>query len=152
MLVQDLLTHRLQTVNADASLSKAAEMMRNLDVGVMPVMEKGEIIGMITDRDITIRGVAYGKDPDATQVSDVMTRELVSCTEDMEVREAAEIMENTRLRRLLVQNAQGGFIGILSMSDLARVGKEHGLAGEVMSQVTQPTAADTPATPNAITH
>lgn len=152
MLVSDLLTHRMETVNADASLSKAAEMMRNLDIGAMPVMEKGEIIGMITDRDITIRGVAYGKDPDATQVSDVMTRELVSCTEDMDVAEAAEIMENSQVRRLLVQNKQGGFVGILGMADLVHTGRVPELAGEVISQVTRPTDADTTSTPNATAH
>lgn len=152
MLVQDLLTHKLQMVNADVSLSKAAEMMRNLDTGVMPVMENGEIIGMITDRDITIRGVAFGKGSEATQISDVMTRKLVSCTEDMYVTEAAGIMENIQIRRLLVQNEQGGFVGILGMADLARVGKVRGLAGEVMSQVTRPTDSDTTATPNATAH
>ena len=93
-------------------------MMKKLDAGVLPVSEHDKLIGMITDRDIAIRGIAEGKGPDAT-VQDVMSHEVKYCFEDEEVAHVVENMAELQVRRLPVMNRDKRLVGIVSLGDLA---------------------------------
>jgi CBS domain-containing protein len=93
--------------------------MKTLDVGPIPVCDGDRIQGMLTDRDITIRATAEGRDPNTTRVREVMTPDVVYCFEDQDVREAAHVMEERQIRRLIVLNRDKRLVGIVSLGDLA---------------------------------
>src|SRR5438105_13249810 len=102
MKIQQIMTTDVEVVRPDASLHEAAEKMRKLDVGVLPVCDGDRLVGMITDRDITIRATAEGWNADKTFVHEVMTPEIVYCFEDDNTQEAENIMQRKQIRRLPV--------------------------------------------------
>jgi CBS domain-containing protein len=105
MQLQDIMTSKPDCVRPDDTLQEAARKMRDLDVGPLPVCgDDDRLAGMITDRDITIRAVAKGKDPRTTTVREAMTEEIIYCFEDQDVQEAARTMQERQVRRLLVMN------------------------------------------------
>ena len=138
MRVSEAMTREVVTVLPDALLVDAARLMRDADIGPLPVCEKGRILGMLTDRDITVRAVASGKDPQSTRVVEVMTPEVVSCFESDDVRRAAEIMQSAQLRRLLVVSSDGRLAGIVSLGDLALQTGDEELTGETLERVSEP--------------
>src|SRR5678815_5825198 len=93
MELKDFISYHVEAVGPDDSLQQAAAKMRDLDVGSMPVCEGNRVIGMVTDRDITIRATAAGEDPTTTNVGSVMTPDVVYCTEDDTTEEAARLMQ-----------------------------------------------------------
>jgi CBS domain-containing protein len=125
-------------IGPDSSLTEAAGKMRDIDSGVMPIGENDRLVGMLTDRDITVRATANGKDPNATKVREVMTQDVVYCFEDDDVREAASKMEQHQIRRLIVLNRDKRFVGIVSLGDLAVDTGDERLAGEVTEKVSEP--------------
>jgi CBS domain-containing protein len=112
--------------------------MRNLDVGPLPVVDRGKLVGVVTDRDITIRATAEGRDPRLTPVEEVMTRDVVACREDDDVRVAAKLMQDAQLRRLLVVDGLGRLVGIVSLGDLVLQTGDEKLAGETLEKVSEP--------------
>src|SRR4051794_28840839 len=102
MWVREIMTRDVECASPDDTLQKAARKMKELDVGPMPICDHDRVVGMLTDRDITIRAVAEGRDPRSTRVRDVMTQNVVSCYEDDAVEEAARLMQERQIRRLLV--------------------------------------------------
>ena len=137
MKVGEVMTANVVTIGPEASLTEAARRMRGLDVGPLPVSDGGRLVGMLTDRDIAVRATAEGCDPETTRVSDVMTRDVVCCFEDDEVRQAARTMARYRKRRLVVVDASGRVVGIVSLGDLALRAQED-VAGEALEQISQP--------------
>ena len=119
MRVSEAMTPDVVTVPPEALLIDAARLMRDSDIGPLPVCDKGRILGVLTDRDITVRAVADGKDPQSTLVREVMTPEVVCCLESDDVSQAAEMMQSAQLRRLLVVTRDGRLAGIVSLGDLA---------------------------------
>lgn len=117
MQVKEMMTHEVQVIRPEATLKEASKKMKELKVGVLPVCEGDRIVGMISDKDVNIRTV--GDDPTETRVRDVMTADLVYCFEDQEVEEAAKLIQEKQLRRLVVLNREKRLAGILSLSDLA---------------------------------
>jgi len=138
MKLKDICTADPQCISPDANLVQAAQMMKSLDVGMLPICENDRLVGTITDRDITVRLIASGLDPRTTTVRDVMTPEVIYCFEEQDVNEAAHLMEERQIRRLPVVNKSKRLVGILSLGDLAvRTGKEK-LAGKVLERVSEP--------------
>ena len=138
MQLREVMTRHIEEIRPDANLKEAAEKMRSMDIGALPVCENDRLVGMLTDRDIAIRAVAEGRDPMRTCVRDAMSAGTVFCYEDDDVSEAARIMEQKQIRRLPVFNRQGRAVGIVSLGDLAtRIGNDH-LSGDVLEQVSQP--------------
>src|SRR5262245_2321638 len=119
MQVFEAMTPEVTTVRPDTTLTEAARLMRENEIGPLPVCDGDRLLGMLTDRDITIRATAEGLDPDSTQVEQVMTPEVVCCFEGDDVRKAAEIMQREQLRRLLVVDGDGRLAGIVSIGDIA---------------------------------
>jgi CBS domain-containing protein len=137
MKIKETMTRNPEIVRSGDSVKKAAELMKQINVGVLPVFDGEGPIGILSDRDIAIRLVAEGKDPVNTKAGDIMSKNIVSCTEDTDVIEAAKLMTQKKVRRLLVKDAQGKLSGIVSLGDLADVlGKE--MSGEVIRKVSQP--------------
>jgi CBS domain-containing protein len=114
--------------------------MKSLDVGMLPICENDRLVGTLTDRDITIRSVASGANPNTTTVRDAMTREIVYCFDDEDVEDAAEMMEQKQVRRLPVLSRSKRLVGIVSLGDLAVRTQREKLAGEVLERVSEPAA------------
>jgi CBS domain-containing protein len=112
--------------------------MKSLDVGSLPVCDGQRLQGMLTDRDITIRATAEGRDPRQTRVSEVMTPDIIYVTEDQDVRDAAELMEMHQIRRLPILDENHDLVGIVSLGDLAVDTSNDKLTGEVLEEVSQP--------------
>src|SRR5437899_10200557 len=137
--IRDVMTKRVEVVHPDDTLATAAQKMKSLDVGPMPVCDGERLVGMVTDRDITVRATAEGRDPKATKVRDVMTEQVFYAFEDQSIEEAAEMMQRAQIRRLVVLNRDKGLVGIVSLGDLA-VETDEEMAGEVLEDVSEPAA------------
>jgi CBS domain-containing protein len=138
MLLKDVMTKTLEEIGPQTSLKDAAAKMKSLDIGALPVCENDKLVGMLTDRDIAVRAVADGKDPRQTCVRDAMTSGAVWCYEDDDVRDAARIMEEKQIRRLVVFDHNNRAVGIVSLGDIAtRLGNEQ-ISADVLEQVSQP--------------
>jgi len=133
------MSHDLGVVSPSDTLEQAARVMEARDVGPVPVCEGNRVVGMLTDRDITVRATAAGCDPKTTLVCDVMSQEVVSCYEDQDVQEAAKLMKQKQIRRLLVLNRANDLVGIVSLGDLATEAADPGQPGEVLKKVSEPT-------------
>jgi CBS domain-containing protein len=147
MTLRDVMTAQGEGVAPDASIAEAAAKMQSLDVGALPVVEGPKLMGMVTDRDITIRATAQARDPKQTRVRECLSSELVYAFEDQSIEEAQTLMEQKQIRRLPVLTRDNQLVGIVALSDLAtRVGKEPvGRATQAISssgdQTPQPDAS-----------
>ncbi|MHC5053764.1 MAG: CBS domain-containing protein [Planctomycetota bacterium] len=136
MNVHDVMTRNAATVGQYTSLTDACAMMKERDIGLLPVTDGGRTIGVVTDRDIVVRGLAAGKDPSQTPVSEVMSRPPVSCGPGDSVEAAAQLMEARGIRRLLVLGEGAELMGVVSLGDIASRAASPELAGEVLASVT----------------
>ncbi|MDD5304963.1 MAG: CBS domain-containing protein [Elusimicrobia bacterium] len=119
MKIKDIMAVDVEVVDRDASLCECAYIMRSADVGGLPVVAEGELVGVITDRDIVVRALAEELDCSGTKVRLVMTPDVVTCREDMDSGEARRLMSAHRIRRLVVVDGEGQLTGILTQSDLS---------------------------------
>ncbi len=138
MQVKEIMTSNVETIASDASIVEAARKMKTLEVGALPVSENGDMVGMITDRDITIRCIAENKSPSGTTVEQAMTSDICYCFENDDIHEAATMMEDRAIRRLLVVNSDNEPVGFVSMSDLAVKSHDEHLTYEVLERVSEP--------------
>jgi IMP dehydrogenase len=119
MLVSDLMTRKVCIANPDQSLQQVAQIMAEENVGCLPVGENDHLVGMITDRDIAVRGVAQAKSPDTTKVRDIMSHDVKYCYDDDEISNVAENMGDIQLHRLPVVNKYKRLVGIVAVADIA---------------------------------
>ena len=119
MKIRDVMTRTAQLTNPNDTLRHAAQMMKECDCGVLPVAEDERLVGMLTDRDIAVRGLAEGKGPDA-KVRDAMTDEVLYCFDDDHIQQVCQNMADIQVRRLPVVNRDKRLVGIVSLSDLAK--------------------------------
>ncbi|MCF8004064.1 MAG: CBS domain-containing protein [Chromatiaceae bacterium] len=138
MQLQDVMTPQLEYIGHNASMIDAARMMREHDIGMLPVLEENQIVGTLTDRDIVIRGLADRIDPE-TPVSHLMTNGVELRYVDDDVEEAAKLMEQKQIRRLIVVDRDERSVGVVSLGDLATRSDQIQLSGEVLEEVSQPT-------------
>ena len=136
MKVSEVMTREVATVRPDQTAREAAGFMLSADAGSVPVTEGDRLVGMITDRDIAVRGVAKGSGPE-TPVRDLMTNDVVCARLDEDVEEVASRMSEAQVRRLPVVDAQDRLCGIVSLGDLAREG-DPDTAEEALEGVSQP--------------
>lgn len=137
MLVRECMSKNVQFVDPNVSLQQAALKMRDGDFGLLPVGENDRLTGMITDRDITVRAVAEGKNPSTTKVCDIMSDKVLYCFDDQTTEEVARNMGENQVRRLPVMNRQKRLVGILSLGDLADTRRDPERAGEALSQISR---------------
>ena len=139
MRVKELMTPRIEFVHSDDTIQQAANKMEQFDVGALPVIVGDEVVGMITDRDIVIRSVSHGLDPEKHKVMEAVSEGVVSCKEDDDIKTVADLMEDKQIRRVVVKDREGKVTGIVSLGDLAlNIQKE--TAGEVLKKVSEPSA------------
>lgn len=136
--VKDIMTRNVEVVHPETTLWEAAQKMAALDVGMLPVCTGDQLVGMLTDRDITVRATAEGRDPKSTRVHEVMTPEVVYVFEDDDVGEAARIMTEQQIRRLVVLNQSKKLAGIISLGDLAVHTGDTQQAGQTLEGVSEP--------------
>ena len=138
MQVSEVMSKHVDCISPEATLTAAAEQMRALNVGALPVCDNDRLVGMITDRDIAVRSVAEGHDPCADRVRDVMTSKLYYCFDDQDIDQAGDVMREKQVRRLPVLNRQKRLVGIISLGDLAVETGDEQLAGHVLEGVSEP--------------
>ena len=137
MLVSEIMTRDIESIGPDDTLQDAAMRMKLSGVGPLPVCENQSVVGMLTDRDITLRAVAEGLDPATTTVRDVMSAEIVCCFDDQEVEVAARLMQSKQIRRVLVLDRDKKLVGIVTLGDLASEAVDTQRAGEILHQVSE---------------
>lgn len=140
MRVRDVMTRDVVTSSPEASLRQVAEAMRTRDMGFLPICRGGRLVGTVTDRDLVVRGLAQGEDPDSGQVSEVMTLEVLTCGEDASLEEAARRMEIGQVRRLVVVDAAHRLVGVVTLGDLSRA-MDACKSGEVLERLSEPDAS-----------
>jgi CBS domain-containing protein len=138
MLVRDIMTSDVEVISPGDTLEQAARKMEELDVGPLPVCEGRRVVGMLTDRDITVRATAAGCDPRTTLVCDTMSQDIICCHEDDDVQDVARVMKEKQVRRLLVMSRAGELVGIVSLGDLATEAGDRGQSGSVLEEVSRP--------------
>jgi CBS domain-containing protein len=138
MQVLEIMTPNVEVIRPEATLKEAAEKMSRLDIGPLPVCDGDQLVGMLTDRDITVRAVAAGRDPNTTQVAEVMTPEVVYCFADQEVEEAAKMMERFQIRRVPVLGHDQRLVGIVALADIALQGGDRDVAEDTLEGVSVP--------------
>ena len=136
MKVSEAMTRDVRVANPDETLQQAARMMAGIDAGVLPVGENDRLVGMVTDRDIGIRGVAEGKGPEA-KIRDVMSADVKYCFDDQDVDEVSRNMGDLQVRRLPVVDREKRLVGILSLGDVA-LATGGNQAGAALKQVSRP--------------
>jgi CBS domain-containing protein len=138
MKIRDILTKDPHVVRPDAMISEAAKMMKQYDIGMLPVCDGQRLVGSVTDRDLAIRAIADGRNPLSTKVSDIMTPKVSWCYDDQELEDAAQVMEQKQIRRLPIVNREKQLVGIVSLGDFALRSQNNRLAEEVLECVSQP--------------
>jgi CBS domain-containing protein len=135
-LIREVMTANPSTIEADGFVIEAAKIMKAEDAGVVPVTENGRLIGMITDRDIAIRVVAEGKDPQSTSVREVASTDLVTIDPQQDLDEALRLMARHQVRRLPVIEEDGRLVGVVAQADVAREGDDT-KTGQVVQEISQ---------------
>jgi len=133
--IKDVMSQNYKFMAPDSPVAEVAQAMRDMDCGFMPLAENDKMIGMITDRDITIRAVAEGMDISNTPARDVMTAKTFYCYDDQDVEEVCNNMGEIQVRRLPVVNREKRLVGIVSMGDLAQSASRPNV-GQTQQQIT----------------
>lgn len=137
MQISEIMTSDVQTVTPDTDLVTVAKYMKDLDVGVIPVVEGQQLVGLITDRDIVIRAIASGKQANQSQVREHMSPSPTTVSPNDSVTKAAEIMSREQIRRLPVVDG-GTLVGIVSIGDVAVDAQKDKLTGNALEQISEP--------------
>lgn len=142
--ISDVMTRNVRTVAPSDSMQRAAQCMDELNVGVVPVCEGETIVGMVTDRDLAVRGVAAGKPADLTPVSEVMSQNVRYCFEDQDVDEVMDEMRDVQIRRVPVVSRDKRLVGIVSLGDVAARGSDDRRLAETLKDISTPSEPDRP--------
>ena len=137
MRVSEAMTREVRVATPGQSIRDVAKIMDEINAGSMPVGENDRLVGMITDRDIAVRGVAMGKGPEA-KVADVMNAEVKYCFDDQEIGEVLRNMGELQLRRMPVLNHDKRLVGIISLGDMAMANDQAQLTGDALCDISRP--------------
>lgn len=135
--VQDVMTSNPASIEADSPVVEAARIMKEQDVGIVPVVEGGRLVGTLTDRDITTRVVAEGKDPRSVSVREIASTDLITVNPQQDLDEALRLMASHQVRRLPVVEEDGRLVGIVAQADVAREANDK-KTGELVEGISQP--------------
>ena len=136
---REIMTRNVKTVTRSATLQEVAALMRDGDMGSIPVVEDGKLVGIVTDRDIVVRAVAGGRDA-LTPIGDVMTAEVFSARENDFVFEAIRLMGDRQVRRVPIINEAGELVGIIAMADVALETEDEREIAETLEEISSGTA------------
>jgi CBS domain-containing protein len=142
MKLSEIMTQEVVVIQPDDSIQSAAKKMRDLNIGFLPVCDGEELLGVLSDRDITVRALADGMDATIMLGRDLMTTPAIYCFDDQDVSEAAKIMEENQIRRLVVLSREDNkLVGVISLGDLARK-ETNSLSGQVLQKVSEPDGSE----------
>jgi len=133
--VRDAMTGNPRVIGRDSTVVEAAKMMREEDVGVVPIVDGDKLVGTLTDRDIAIRVVAEGKDPNTTKAEEVASREIVTIDPQQDLDEALRLMARHQVRRLPVVEEDGKLVGIVAQADIAKHATDE-QTGELVEEIS----------------
>jgi CBS domain-containing protein len=138
--IQDVMTRNVKSISPEDTVRRAAELMKELDVGVIPVVDGAKLVGMLTDRDITIRSTAAGQDPSKTRAGDVMSTDVRTCYATQTVDEVLAEMGDVQIRRVVVvDQASHSLVGIVSLGDMAT--KHAASTDKALGEISSPSDA-----------
>jgi CBS domain-containing protein len=135
-IVREVMTSKLCSIDTDKTVAYAAKMMRDEDVGIAPIVEGDRLVGVLTDRDVAVRVVAEGRDPEQVKATEVASRDLVTLDPQQDLEEALRLMGRHQVRRLPVVEEDGRLVGILAQADVAKKADE-ARTGEVVEQISR---------------
>lgn len=135
--IRDVMTPNPECVTEKDSIRDVARIMKDKDTGVVPVVDGRKIIGLITDRDIVVRGVAEGKDISTVRVNELMTKSVRTVREDSSVNDALELMSHADIRRVAVVNSNDELVGIVSIGDISTNTNADGKVGKTVESISQ---------------
>jgi CBS domain-containing protein len=135
--VQDVMTSSPTSVEAESPVAEAAKIMKQKNVGIVPIVEGGRLVGTVTDRDIAVRVVAEGKDPRTLSVHEIASTDLVTVNPEQDLDEALGLMATHQVRRLPVVEADGKLVGIVAQADVARESNDR-KTGDLVEDISQP--------------
>jgi CBS domain-containing protein len=139
--IQDVMTRDVQTISPQETVQRAAQLMDELNVGAIPVTDGDKLVGMITDRDITVRSVAAGQDPGSTKVTEVMSTDVRTCTTRQTVDEVLGQMGDVQIRRLpVIDEDSQRIVGIVSLGDMAT--KHSAQVDRALDEISTPSEPD----------
>ncbi|NLK20682.1 MAG: CBS domain-containing protein [Epulopiscium sp.] len=141
MKVRDIMTQNIFSVDEEESVLKASQIMRDTNVGSVPVRDGEEIVGIITDRDIVIRNAAEGQDVRDTICREIMSKDVITCSPDMDINEAVDLMAQNQIRRIPVIE-DNKIVGMVSLGDLATKQTMQSEAGEALKDISTPSMPD----------
>jgi CBS domain-containing protein len=137
MILKDIMTSDIASLNSSDSIQKAANLMAKYNVGSLPICENKQVVGIVTDRDIALRSVAEGNDVNQQQVGDIMTKDVVTGSPSMNVHEAAKLMSDKQIRRIpIVQN--NSLVGMVSLGDISLQPQLQDNAEKALSNISLP--------------
>lgn len=142
MQLKDVMTKNPKVLPVNATVRDAAKLMKEIDSGIVPVIENNRLAGVVTDRDIVTRLIAEDRSPNDTRVEKVMTDKVYFCYEDQDVKDAAKLMSEKQVRRIPIVNRQHELVGIISMGDLAVDVNKDKLTGQTLEDVSKPAKPD----------
>jgi CBS domain-containing protein len=134
--IREVMTSKLCSIDTDKTVAYAAKMMRDEDVGIAPIVEGDRLVGVLTDRDIAVRVVAEGRDPEQVKVTEVASSDLVTLDPQQDLDEALRLMARHQVRRLPVVEEDGRLVGVVAQADVAQHGDD-ARTGEVVEQISR---------------
>jgi CBS domain-containing protein len=137
MKIQEIMSRNVQCIAPTTPIAKAAERMRERDIGFLAICDNDRLVGTITDRDITIRSVAQGRDPRLAPVEEIMTPAVFYSYEEDDLEHVAKYMQEKEVRRMLILDRQKRLVGVVSLGDIARASGEKQLAGETLGEIAE---------------
>lgn len=138
MQLREIMTNNVEIISPDAPVKDAAAKMKALNIGALPVCDGDRLVGLLTDRDITVRATAEGRNPANTKIREIMTPDIAYCFDDQDVEEAAHLMAEKQIRRMPVLDRNKRLVGIISLGSLAVHTRDDKLAGDILKQVSKP--------------
>jgi CBS domain-containing protein len=134
MAIKDLMTCGVEVIRPEDNVATAAKKMADRDIGFLTVCDGDRLVGALTDRDITVRAVARGRDPAQTAVSEIMSREVTYAYDDDDIARTAQLMKEKQLRRVVIVDRNDKLVGVVSLGDLAR--QQEGQSADVLETVS----------------
>src|SRR5438477_1520311 len=134
--VREVMSSKLCSIDTDKPVAYAAKMMRDEDVGIAPIVEGDRLVGVLTDRDIAVRVVAEGRDPEQVKVTEVASRDVVTLDPQQDLDEALRLMARHQVRRLPVVEEDGRLVGVVAQADVAQEGVES-KTGQVVQEISE---------------
>jgi CBS domain-containing protein len=133
---REIMTRNVTTATREMTLQKVAVLMRDGDMGSLPVLENGKLVGIVTDRDIVVRAVAEGREASTTPIGEVMTSEIYAVRADDFVFEAIRLMGDKQIRRVPVINETGELVGIIAIADVALETEDEREIAETLEEIS----------------